>query len=50
MSKLLKVDFGSGIHRESTEYAEGNKWYNGDRVRFRSGKPENLRGYVKKNS
>jgi hypothetical protein len=48
MSKLLKVDFGAGIHRESTEYAEGNKWYNADKVRFRSGKPENLRGFETK--
>ena len=45
MSKFIKVDFGSGIHRESTQYAEDGKWYNADRVRFRSGKPENLRGY-----
>ena len=44
-SKFIKVDFGSGIHRESTQYAEDGKWYNADRVRFRSGKPENLRGY-----
>ena len=47
-SKFIKVDFGSGIHRESTQYAEDGKWYNADRVRFRSGKPENLRGYETK--
>jgi hypothetical protein len=46
MSKFIKVDFGSGIHRESTQYAENSKWYNADKVRFRSGKPENLRGYT----
>ena len=47
-SKFIKVDFGSGIHRESTQYAEDGKWYNADRVRFRSGKPENLRGFETK--
>jgi len=49
-SKLIKLDFKAGIHRESTEYAEEGSWYDTDRVRFRQGKPENLRGYVKKNT
>ena len=49
-SKLIKLDFKAGIHRESTEYAEEGSWYDVDRVRFRQGKPENLRGYVKKNT
>ena len=48
MSKLVKMDFGSGIHRESTEYAEDGKWYNGNRVRFRAGKAEVMRGYETK--
>ena len=49
-SKLLKLNFKPGIHRESTQYAEEGSWYDVNRVRFRQGKPENLRGYVKKNS
>jgi len=45
--KLSKLDFVPGFHRESTQYAEEGKWYDGNRVRFRDGKPENLRGYEK---
>ena len=48
MAKYVKMDFGAGVHRESTEYAEDGKWYNADRVRFRSGKAENMRGYETK--
>ena len=48
-SKLIKLNFTPGINRESTEYAEEGKWYDTDRVRFREGRPENLRGYAKKN-
>jgi len=44
-SKLSKFDFKPGFHRESTQYAEETKWYDGNRVRFRAGKPENMRGY-----
>ena len=45
--KLAKLDFIPGFHRESTQYAEEGKWFDGNRVRFREGKPENLRGYTK---
>ena len=47
-AKLLKFDFKQGFHRESTQYAEEGKWYDGDRVRFRAGKPEVIRGYETK--
>ena len=47
-SRLVKLNFKPGINRESTEYAEEGSWYNGDKVRFRQGRPENLRGYVKR--
>ncbi len=50
MSKLVKLNFTPGIHRESTQYAEDGNWYDTDRVRFREGRPENLRGYSKKNT
>lgn len=46
-SQLVKLDFAPGFHRESTQYSEEGKWYDGNRVRFREGKPENLRGYEK---
>ena len=35
--KLAKLNFVPGFHRESTQYAEEGKWYDGDRVRFRAG-------------
>jgi len=47
-SRLVKLNFKPGINRESTEYAEEGSWYNGDKVRFRQGRPENLRGYEKR--
>ena len=46
-SRLSKLNFKPGFHRESTQYSEEGKWFDGDRVRFREGKPENLRGYRK---
>ena len=48
LSKNVKLNFTPGIRRESTQYAEEGSWYDTDRVRFREGRPENLRGYVKK--
>ena len=50
MAKLVKLNFTPGIHRESTQYAEEGAWYDTDHVRFRDGRPENLRGYAKKDS
>ena len=47
-SALISLNFAPGFHRESTRYTEEGKWYDGDKVRFRAGKPENMRGYVKK--
>ena len=49
-SKLTKLNFLPGFHKESTQYAEEGKWFEGNRVRFREGKPENLRGYAKHNT
>ena len=39
------MDFKPGIYRESTQYAEKGAWYDVDKVRFRAGKPENIRGF-----
>ena len=46
-SRLNRLIFKPGFHRESTKYAEEGNWWDGDRVRFRTGKPENIRGYQK---
>ena len=45
MTELKKFDFKQGFNRETTQYAESGSWFDGDRVRFRAGRPENLRGY-----
>ena len=45
--RLTTLNFIPGFHRESTQYSETGKWFDGNRVRFRDGKPENLRGYTK---
>tara|TARA_R110000744_G_scaffold50717_6_gene109540 strand:- start:732 stop:2579 length:1848 start_codon:yes stop_codon:yes gene_type:complete len=44
-SELAKFDFKAGFNRETTQYAEGQSWYDGNRVRFRAARPENIRGY-----
>jgi hypothetical protein len=44
-AQIMSLNFLPGFHRESTQYSEEGKWYDGNRVRFREGKPENLRGY-----
>ena len=47
-AKLAKIDLQQGFNRETTQYAEEGKWYDGNRVRFRAGRPENMRGYTTK--
>jgi len=47
-SKLVKLNFTPGIRRESTQYAEEGSWYDTDRVRFRTGRPQNIGGYETK--
>ena len=44
-TRLAKFEFQQGFHRETTAYAEGQRWFDGNYVRFRSGRPENIRGY-----
>ena len=48
MTKLAKIKLKQGLHRESTQYEEEGKWYDGNHIRFRAGKPENMRGYETK--
>ena len=44
-AELKKFNFQQGFNRETTQYAEEGRWYDGNRVRFRAGRPENMRGY-----
>ena len=48
MTKLSKIKLRLGLHRESTQYEEEGNWYDGNHIRFRAGKPENMRGYETK--
>lgn len=43
---LQKLQFRPGISRESTDYANEGGWYACDKVRFRSGAPEKIGGWV----
>lgn len=42
---LSKLQFKAGINRENTNYAGEGGWYDGDKVRFRSGYPEKIGGW-----
>ena len=49
-TKTVKYDFRPGITRETTPYAAEGGWFDGNRVRFRDGKPQNIRGWQKRNT
>ena len=42
---LQKLEFRPGLNREGTDYANEGGWYDGDKVRFRSGFPEKIGGW-----
>jgi len=44
---LQKLQLRPGLNREGTDYANEGGWYDGDKVRFRSGFPEKLGGWVR---
>ena len=44
---LSKLVFKPGINRDQTNYASEGGWYECDKVRFRSGFPEKIGGWVK---
>ena len=44
---LQKIDFAPGINKEGTQYTADAGWYDGDKVRFRKGKPEKIGGWQK---
>lgn len=44
---LQKLTFRPGVNREGTDYANEGGWYDCDKVRFRSGFPEKLGGWIR---
>ena len=44
---LVKYDFKPGINREGTQLTAGTGWYDGDKIRFRKGRPEQIGGWQK---
>ena len=44
---LVKLALTPGLNRESTNYGNENGWYDGDKIRFRSGNPEKIGGWVR---
>ena len=44
---LQKLTLAPGLYREGTAYSAEGKWYDGDKVRFRSGLPEKIGGWVR---
>jgi len=43
---LSKLIFKPGINRDQTNYSSEGGWYDGDKIRFRSGFPEKIGGWV----
>ena len=43
---LQALNFRPGVSRESTDYANQGGWYACEKIRFRSGMPENLGGWT----
>ena len=44
---LQKLQFRPGLNREGTDYSNEGGWYDGNKVRFRSGFPEKLGGWTR---
>jgi len=44
---LKKLLFKPGINRENTNYANEGGWFDGDKIRFRSGFPEKIGGWTR---
>ena len=43
---LQKLQFRPGLNREGTDYSNEGGWYDGDKIRFRSGFPEKIGGWA----
>tara|TARA_R110000868_G_scaffold208202_1_gene457651 strand:+ start:2137 stop:4053 length:1917 start_codon:yes stop_codon:yes gene_type:complete len=44
---LKKLALAPGLNREGTNYSNEGGWYDGDKIRFRSGNPEKIGGWVR---
>ena len=44
---LQKLQFRPGINREGTDYSNEGGWYECDKIRFRSGFPEKIGGWIR---
>jgi len=44
---LQKLQFRAGINREGTDYSNEGGWYDCDKIRFRSGFPEKIGGWIR---
>ena len=44
---FIKLQFKPGVNRDQTDYSNEGGWYECDKIRFRSGYPEKLGGWVK---
>ena len=47
---LQKLQFRPGLNREGTDYSNEGGWYDGDKIRFRSGFPEKIGGWARLSS
>jgi hypothetical protein len=47
---LQKLQFRPGLNREGTDYSNEGGWYDGDKIRFRSGFPEKIGGWTQVSS
>ena len=44
---LSKLQFRPGVNRDQTNYSNEGGWFACDKIRFRSGYPEKIGGWVK---
>jgi len=47
---FVRYNFNPGINKEGTAYSNEGGWYDANFVRFRSGRPEKIGGWEKRNS
>jgi len=46
---MQKLQFKPGLNRDQSNYTNEGGWYAGDKVRFRSGQPQKIGGWLKSN-
>jgi hypothetical protein len=44
---LIKLQFRPGVNRDQTNYSGEGGWFSCDKIRFRSGYPEKIGGWIK---